>query len=128
MNQAKTIGEFKVVQGFILATARGVSASKRSRRALVQMVAKNNSKIRGWLNLHINKVGSASLSPLALHPWQQDGSGVKSVTTDPRVPGSSLWHDQTFTQREESHQLSVIPGVRIARCGQIKRKDQNTAH
>ena len=50
-----------------------------------------------------------------------------ALTTDPRVCGSSLWHDQTFTKSEESHQLSAIPGVGITRCGHIERKDQDTA-
>ena len=34
---------------------------------------------------------------------------------------SSPWHDQTLIQSEESRQLSVIPGIGIMRCGNIKR-------
>ena len=52
---------------------------------------------------------------------------LEALTIDPRVRGSSPWHDQTFTQSEESRYLSVIPGIGITRCGQIERKDQDTA-
>ena len=48
---------------------------------------------------------------------------LEALTTDPRVRGSSPWHDQTFKQSEESRQLSVIPGMGITRCGHIERKD-----
>ena len=54
----------------------------------------------------------------------EDGS---ALTTDQRVRGPSSWHDQTFTQSEESRKLSVIPGVGITRCGHIERKDKGTA-
>ena len=53
---------------------------------------------------------------------------LEAMITDPRVRGSSPKHDQTFTQSEESRHHSVgIPGVGIARCGHIERKDQDTA-
>ena len=48
---------------------------------------------------------------------------LEALTTDPRVCDSSPWHDQTFTQ---SCELSVIPGVGIARCGHIERKGKDT--
>ena len=50
-----------------------------------------------------------------------------SLTTDPRVRGSSPRHDQTFTQSEKSLQLFVIQGAGITRCGLIERKDKDTA-
>ena len=53
--------------------------------------------------------------------------GLESLTTDPRVRGSSPWHDKIFPRSEESRQLSVIPGVGITRYGQIDRKDQDIA-
>ena len=46
-----------------------------------------------------------------------------ALTTDPMVRVLSPWHDQTFSQSEESHQLSVIPGIGITRCGHIERKN-----
>ena len=53
---------------------------------------------------------------------------LEALTTDPRVRGSSPWHDQTLTKSEESRQLSVgISGLGIMRCGCIERKDQGTA-
>ena len=48
-----------------------------------------------------------------------------ALFTDPRVRGSSPWHDQTFTQSEEGRQLSIIPGVGIMRCGHIEMKDKD---
>ena len=52
---------------------------------------------------------------------------LEELATNPRVRGSSPWHDQTITKSEESRQLSVIPGIGITRCGHIERKDQDTA-
>ena len=53
---------------------------------------------------------------------------LEALTTGPKGGGSSPLHDQTFTQSEESRQLSVIPGVGITKCGHIERKDlQDTA-
>ena len=49
------------------------------------------------------------------------------LSADYRPKGCGSWHDQTFTQSEESRKLSVIPGVGITRCGHIERKDQDTA-
>ena len=49
---------------------------------------------------------------------------LEALTTDLRVRGPSHWHDQTFTQSEESRQLSVIPGIVIMRCCHIERKDK----
>ena len=40
---------------------------------------------------------------------------LEAPTTDPRVRGSSPWHDQTITKSEESRQLSVIPGIGTTR-------------
>ena len=51
---------------------------------------------------------------------------LAALTTDPKVRGSSPLYNKTFTQNEESRQLSVIPGVGITRCCHIKRKDQDT--
>ena len=55
------------------------------------------------------------------------GQLLEALTSDQRVLDSSSWHDQTFSQSEESRQVSVIPGVGIMRCGHTERKDQNTA-
>ena len=43
------------------------------------------------------------------------------------VSGTNLPKAKTFTQSEESSQLSEIPGVGIMRCGHIERKDLDTA-
>ena len=53
---------------------------------------------------------------------------LEGLSTYPKGRGLSPWHDQTYTQSEESHQLSVIPGIEIIRCGHIEWKDQGTAH
>ena len=50
---------------------------------------------------------------------------LEALTTDPRVRGSSPWQDKTFTQSEESCQLSVIPSIGITRCGHIERKNED---
>ena len=52
---------------------------------------------------------------------------LDALTTDPRGRGSSPWHDKTITKNEESHKLSVIPGIGITRCGHIERKERDTA-
>ena len=52
---------------------------------------------------------------------------VRFLRIDPMVSGSSLTLAQLSTKSEESHQLSVIAGVRIMRCGHIERKELDTA-
>ena len=47
---------------------------------------------------------------------------LEALTTVPKVCGSSPWLDQTSTQSEESHQLSVLPGIGITRCGHIETR------
>ena len=70
---------------------------------------------------HINDVSNHSLCYARL------GQLLEALTTDPRVRGSSPWHEQTFTKSVESRQLPVIPGVGITWCGHIERKDHDTA-
>ena len=52
-----------------------------------------------------------------VHEWL---SGLGLLTKDPRPGCSSPRHNQTFSQHEESPQLSVIQNIEITRYGHIE--------
>ena len=57
------------------------------------------------------------------HIKRQNSSVVRLLRTDPMISGSNPPSAKIFAKSEQIRQLFVIPGVGIARCGHIARKD-----